>query len=95
MKTTVRKFAIGFAGLAAGLILIGAGCEKTVEPFRDAPRGAVNDKAADFLTFPDGFSNVATKCDGPNRVYVIFKGDEPRGSIAVAANDARCTGRAG
>jgi nitrous oxide reductase accessory protein NosL len=65
-----------------------AGCEKAVEPFRDAPRGATNTSPADLITMPDGFSNVAAKCDGPNRVYVVFHGD----SAAVAPNDPRCGG---
>lgn len=40
---------------------------------------------------PDGFSNLASKCDGPNRVYVIFHNDSAYGAVAVVANDPRCT----
>lgn len=71
------------------LALTGCGM-KAVEPFRDAPRGNNNDQPADTITFPDGFSNVASKCDGPNRVYVIFKGDLGYGSVHVVPNDPRC-----
>lgn len=39
---------------------------------------------------PDGFSNWASKCDGPNRVYTIYHGDQKYGSIAVVPNDPRC-----
>jgi hypothetical protein len=39
---------------------------------------------------PDGFSNVAAKCDGTTKVYVIYKGDANRGSVAVSANDPSC-----
>ncbi len=70
--------------------LTGCGWDKYNEPYRDAPRGATNDKPADVLTMPDGFSNIATKCDGSNRVYVIYKGDERYGSISVVPNDPRC-----
>lgn len=63
---------------------------KGVEQFKDAPVGQRNTGKADLITFPDGFSNVAAKCDGPNRVYVIFKGDNVYGSIAVAPNDPQC-----
>lgn len=72
------------------LTLSAGSCDKATEPFKDAPRGASNTGAADTITFPDGFSNVASKCDGTNRVYVIFKGDETYGSLAVVPNDPRC-----
>lgn len=66
------------------------GCGKVSEPFKDAPRGQSNNSPADTMTFPDGFSNVAHKCDGPNMVYVVFKGDLAYGSINVVPNDPRC-----
>ncbi len=74
-----------------------AGCsDKYTERYKDAPRsGQTNDQPADVITFPDGFSNVSAKCDGPNRVYVIFHEDSAYGSVAVVANDPRCTGTAG
>lgn len=82
------------ATAAAGLLLL-AGCDlgsKMTEPFADAPRGATNKGPADVMTMPDGFSNVAAKCDGTNRVYVIFKQDYTYGSIAVAPNSKLCGG---
>jgi hypothetical protein len=73
------------------MVLALSGCMgKATEPFKDAPEGNRNTGPADTLTMPDGFSNVASKCDGPNRVYVLFKGDKPYGSIAVVPNDPRC-----
>jgi hypothetical protein len=65
------------------------GCKAT-EPFKDAPTGARNTAPADLLTFPDGFSNAATKCDHGNRVYVIFKNNASYGSIAVVPDDPTC-----
>ncbi len=85
-----RTIPLALAALAAATALSGCGA-KASEPFKDAPRGASNTAPADTITMPDGFSNVASKCDGPNRVYVIFKGDLYYGSIAVVANDPRCT----
>lgn len=78
--------------LAAVVLIIGLGAcsDKATEPFKDAPRGDVNGEPADVLRMPDGFSNVATKCDGPNRVYVVFHGDSSYGSVAVVENDPRC-----
>lgn len=81
------------AGAAAVAALILAGCTdgKFSEPFKDAPRsGTDNGAPADLIRMPDGFSNAASKCDGPNRVYVLYHGDQPYGSIAVVANDPRC-----
>lgn len=88
---TARKWRVAAATVVALLAL--SGCAKMTEPFKDAPRGETNDSPADLITFPDGFSNVAHKCDGPNMVYVIFKNDSAYGSVDVVANDPRCGGR--
>lgn len=89
MNKTIKP--VAFAVLAT-LALTGCS-DKAREPFQDAPRGTTNDHPADIINFPDGYSNVASKCDGPNRVYVIYKADDPtRGSIAVVPNDPRCGG---
>lgn len=80
-------------GIAVTVALILAGCsDKAQEPYKDAPedKAARNSSPASVIEFPDGFSNVATKCDHGNRVYVIFKGDENRGSIDVVAKDPTC-----
>lgn len=76
-------------------LLLAAGCgDKATEQFNDAPRGENNDTPAETMSFPDGFSNVAHKCDGHgNRVYVAFKGDNNRAAIAVVANDPSCAGQ--
>lgn len=81
------------AAAAVGLsvaTLVACGSDKAVEQFNDADRGDTNSTPADVITFPDGFSNVASKCDGPNRVYVIFHENSAYGSVAVAPNDPRC-----
>lgn len=79
------------AAVAVGAVLALNGCGKMTEPFKDAPRtGVTNDKPADTVTMPDGFSNVATKCDHGNRVYVAYHGNNAYASIAVVANDPSC-----
>jgi hypothetical protein len=79
------------AAVLAATVLFGAeSCDKANEPFKDADRGTTNDDKADTITFPDGFSNAATKCDHGNRVYVVFHGDSTYGSIAVVPNDPTC-----
>lgn len=77
------------AGVAA-IILASCGVGKQAEPFRDAPRGATNSAPADVIEMPDGFSNLATKCDHGNRIYVVFKGDDLYGSVAVSPQDPSC-----
>lgn len=84
----MRKIILGAA--AGVLALTVTGCGKMAEPFQDADRGATNEAPADTLTFPDGFSNAATKCDNGNRVYVLFHGDNAYGSIAVVPGDPSC-----
>jgi hypothetical protein len=83
---------VALAAGAVALAAAGCGMEKAVEPFQDAKRAETNKEPADVITFPDGFSNVSAKCDGPNRVYVVFHGDSPYGSVAVAPDDPRCAG---
>jgi len=82
-----------FVALGIGALAIAAlgGCSnKGTEWNKDAPISERDDSGASVLNFPDGFSNVATKCDGPNRVYVIFHSSGSYGSISVVPNDPRC-----
>jgi hypothetical protein len=74
------------------LFLTSCGADKAQEPFKDAPRGQTNDDPADVIEMPDGFSNLAAKCDGTNRVYVAFHGDSKYGAVAVSPNDPACGG---
>lgn len=65
--------------------------DKVSEPFRDAPRSATtNSDAADVIEMPNGFSNLATKCDHGNRVYVAYHGDSPYAALHVVAADPTC-----
>lgn len=76
--------------LIAGTLALSACGEST----QDANTGDRNVGPADIINMPDGFSNVAHKCDGPNMVYVIYHGASGNvsayGSVAVVANDPRC-----
>lgn len=92
----ITKKRAQIVGLVAGAALLGGACnngfDKITERFSDAPRGETNNGPADIITMPDGFSNVSSKCDGPNRVYVVFKSNSAYGAVAVAPNDPRCRG---
>lgn len=50
---------------------------------------------AEIYNMPDGFSNVATKCDKyGNRMYTIYHGanlnSSPYGAVEVIPNDPSC-----
>lgn len=80
--------------LLAGIIVFAVGgCSaKDLETGKDAPRSdVVNRTPADRITMPDGFSNVATKCDHGNRIYVAFHYDNPYAAIAAVAGDPTCS----
>ncbi|MCX4681636.1 hypothetical protein OG413_41275 [Streptomyces sp. NBC_01433] len=87
-----RRIALS-AAIAATLALVLVGCgDKFTEPFKDAPRShKENGAPMDLIRMADGFSNLGSKCDGPNRVYVVYHGENKYGSLAVVANDPRCT----
>lgn len=59
---------------------------------QDSKAGDVDHAPADVIQFPDGFRNVAHKCDGPNMVYSVSAGidDTLPGGISVVQNDPRC-----
>lgn len=75
------------------VVLLGLGAcgDKATEGFHDAHRsGTTNRDSADIVTMPDGFSNLSTKCDHGNRVYVAFHGDSGYAALAVVPHDSTC-----
>jgi hypothetical protein len=94
---STRTRIVAAAALATAVALGATGCDrsgtKAQQPFMDAPKGTINKQPMDIVLMSDGFTNVGSKCDGPNRVYVLFHGDDTYGSVAVVPNDPRCTTR--
>lgn len=78
-----------FIACLFGVALFGSSCAAITEEFNDAPVSGNNDEPALRISFPDGFGNVARKCDGPNMVYSAMNSNGR--SVAVVANDPRCT----
>lgn len=81
-----RAIALG----AVGLLLL-AGCQGG----NDAPVVDGNESGdqtpAQIIAMPDGFSNVATKCDQyGNRIYTIYHRTADYGSITVVPQDKSC-----
>ncbi|MET9122952.1 hypothetical protein [Streptomyces sp. NPDC004528] len=91
MRSTRTRAAIAVAAALLGLGAL-AGCDsKTTEPFKDAPRSHVNNGTPmDVVRGSDGFSNVGTKCDHGNRLYVAYHGDNPYAAVAVVPQDPTC-----
>lgn len=89
----MKKKLFSVTAVVALAVALG-GCAKYTEPFKDAPRSTVdNGQPADLIRFPDGFSNVSTKCDHGNRIYSAYHGDSPYASISVVPNDPTCAGK--
>jgi hypothetical protein len=83
----IRKW---IAVSAIGAVLLLAGCSKFTEPYNDAPVSSKDDSTAEVYSMPDGFSNVASKCDKHgHRIFVAYHGDSPYGAIA-AIDDPSC-----
>lgn len=66
------------------------GCSKALEPFKDARVSGRDSGPAEVVNMPDGFSNVADKCNHGNRIYVAFKGNSNRAAISVVPHDPTC-----
>lgn len=93
-KQKVRGLIAASIGITVAITLGAGACDKVQEPFKDAQRTNVTNGApADTITMPDGFSNVATKCDHGNRVYTAYHGDLAYASIYVVPQDPTCAQR--
>lgn len=92
MRQPISNVVFGGAVIVAtALALTLNGCGKAAEPFNDAPvSGSQNSTPADKISMPDGYSNVATKCDHGNRIYVAFHNDSAYAAIAIVAADPTC-----
>lgn len=85
----MRRIILAIA-VAGALTLTGC----SGDTHQDAPVTDVNHGPARTLDFPDGFRNVAAKCDGTTMVYSLSSGstDSLSGGVAVVPNDTRCHG---
>lgn len=89
----MKRLTVLVAGIAGAALAL-TGCDnKASEPFHDAPRSHTNNDAPmDVVNGSDGFSNLGTKCDHGNRVYVAYHGDSPYAAVAVVPQDPTCRG---
>lgn len=83
---------VSFVLVVLALAVTIGGCGKMREKVKDAPMNDQLDNTgvATRVVMPDGYSNVATKCDHGNRIYVAFHGDSPYTAIAIVPGDPTC-----
>lgn len=85
----MKKIMVTIAVIISMASIAGCGLDKATEPYKDAPRGDTNKNPADIIEMPDGFNNLATKCDHGFRIYVTYHSDSPYGAVA-AVPDSSC-----
>lgn len=92
----MKKTHLGVAAVLIGASLALGGCNWGNHASDNTSKVAQPTGPATVIQFPYGFRNVAAKCDGPNMVYSGSAGsaDSLPPSVAVVANDPRCTGGA-
>lgn len=92
------KLRLKIAGVvtAAGVAVTGvAGCASMTEPWNDAPIERKYDNPAEVYSMPDGFANIASKCDAHgHRMFSTREGAQGGGKVvAVVPNDPSCKGK--
>ena len=88
--TRTRLVWCALIALAVVAALVVAGCAKITEPFNDAPVSHQIGGPAEVGSMPDGFNNVATKCDHGNRLYISYHGDGSYGFGFAVPRDPTC-----
>lgn len=79
----MKRALIGISA-AALVILSSTGCARFAEEWNDAPIERKDDSPAVVYSMPDGFANVASKCDGNGFRFFTTRGAESGGGKAVA-----------
>lgn len=77
---------------ATGIILLSASSCQTRNDAPTVGGDEIGDRSpAQIIAMPDGFSNVASKCDPyRNRIYTMYHGGDASGSIFVVPQDPTC-----
>lgn len=87
----VRRIGLLTAAAAGGALFLtaGTGCDAATEEWNDAKVVHKYDHGAEVYSMPDGFANIASKCDvHGNRMY-SEKIDSGR-AVAVVKDDPSC-----
>ncbi len=88
------RFPLTLVAVLGAVLLLSACSEYNDERGRgDAGITARDASPAIVVNMPDGFSNVAIKCAGPNGVYVTTQNANGK-QLTVVENDPNCADRA-
>ncbi|WP_145500921.1 hypothetical protein [Streptomyces sp. CFMR 7] len=79
----LKRAALTLAGVTA-FLLSSTACARFTEEWNDAPIERKDDSPAVVYSMPDGFANVASKCDGNGFRFFTTRGAESGGGKAVA-----------
>lgn len=90
-RNRIRTAVVALVAVAVLFGLTACFGNKATQPWNDSPRtSVVNSTPADVIAMPDGFNNLATKCDHGNRIYVSYHSDGSYGFAFGIANDPTC-----
>ncbi|MFD9205953.1 hypothetical protein ACFVZM_06695 [Streptomyces sioyaensis] len=88
-----NRIALAMAGTAI-VAMSATGCASLTEPWNDAPVQRKDDGPAVIYSMPDGFANVAAKCDGyGHRMFTTRGGDQGGGKSVAVIADPTCKRR--
>jgi hypothetical protein len=87
MTMTPRTF-VDAVLVIGTMVALAAGCSAYNDDRGkgDAPVGSTDDSPAAVINFPDGFANVARKCDGSTAIYTHTREAAP----VVVPNSPEC-----
>ena len=89
-----RKIAVAMLPIAAAMAVSGGlGAIVMHGVAQSAQQEHPRVTPAETIELPDGYSPVATTCDGPNRIYVTKDDTRAASAITVVPDDLRCTER--
>lgn len=84
------RMALAVSATVLGLSLTGCTSSMT-ERFNDAPISVKDDSPAEVYSMPDGFANIAAKCDKHgNRMYSTRESDAGAGKAVAVIPDPSC-----
>lgn len=79
--------------VAGALMMIIGGCDEAQDKDAETSGQRVDRSAAEVIAMPDGYGNLATKCDGHgHRIYVTSNDGDDAVSNTFVIDDARCVG---
>lgn len=83
------------AGIGVAGILALSSCASATEPWNDAPVDRKVDDPAVILSMPDGYANVAQKCDDSGHLMFTTRDGKGGGKVVSVVTDPAACPKAG